>query len=197
MNKLRVSLFAGLTFILLFLSYHFFDVPVAVEKEMLRGRPLGGDFTLQSKNGPFTMSSLKGNVILIYFGFTSCPDVCPTTLSNVTAAFKKLPAQQMEKAKILFITVDPERDTMEKLSGYADFFHPAVIPLRGANEQLNEVAGKYGAYFRKVPIKSALGYTMDHSTNLFVVDPQGAFVDVIHHDSGPEEIAGVIRKYLQ
>lgn len=198
MNK-KVYVFLSLPLIALVLIFLFFEspwTPLTEEKEVLRGRPLGGDFILQSEQGAFRMSSLNGSVVLIYFGFTSCPDICPTTLSNVAAAFKKMSAQEIDQVKLLFITVDPERDTLEKLKAYSAYFHFAIIPLSGSEEQLKVVAESYGAYFRKAPIKSALGYTMDHSTNIFVVDKQGAFVDVISYSSSPDEIVRVIQKYL-
>lgn len=199
MNK-KIYLFSGLIFFALFLIFFLFESPwttLTKKKETLRGRPIGGDFTLQSEQGPFRLSALKGSVVLIYFGFTSCPDVCPTTLSDVTAAFKKMPLQQTEQVKFLFITVDPERDTLTKLKDYSSYFHPAIIPLSGSADQLEKVAQSYGAYFRKVPIKSALGYTMDHSTNIFVVDKQGVFADTIAYSSSPDKIVEVIQKYLQ
>jgi protein SCO1/2 len=100
----------------------------------LKSAPVGGDFTLQSNTGNYSLTQSRGKVVLIYFGFTSCPDVCPTTLSNIAQAFKGLDSKEIMKVQTLFISVDPERDKLDRLQEYAAFFHPQILALTGSLE---------------------------------------------------------------
>lgn len=155
--------------------------------QSLRGAPQGGDFSLQGEQGVFKLSQLKGKVVLIYFGFTNCPDFCPTMFADVVSMLKTMSPRQQEQIRILFISIDPERDSLPNLVKYAAHFHPNIIPLTGQPEQLRWIAQQYGAFFNKMPIDSAMGYTMDHSTQLFVVDQEGRFKGQISHGLGIEE----------
>lgn len=159
--------------------------------------PVGGNFTLRSDKGSFSLSDIKGNAVLIYFGFTFCPDVCPTTLSSVASAFKKLPPDEQSKVRLLFVDVDPERDSMERLKEYTSFFHPQFIPLTGTIPEIKKTAKLYGASFHKEAINSSMKYTMDHTASLFVVDRDGKWVNTIPHGASSEEIAAVLKGLLK
>ncbi len=159
---------------------------------------MGGGFTLQSVQGPVSLSDFRGKVVLIYFGYTSCPDICPTSLGALSAALKQLSPQEMERIQPIFISVDPERDTPQKMVEYVHYFHPKMIGLTGSLEQLKEIAGRYGAYFRKAEVEgSTLGYAVDHSSVIYIVNEQGVLVDMIHHSGSPKVILEHIRKALQ
>jgi len=119
------------------------------------------------------MSDLKGQVVLMFFGFTTCPDVCPTTLADAKRILTSLD-EDAEEVVYLFISVDPERDTPEALEKYVNNFHPAIVGLTGTPEELAAVWKDYGIFVNKVPLEnSSLGYTMEHTARSYLVDSDG------------------------
>ena len=159
--------------------------------------PIGGDFTLQSADGPVSLHDFRGKVVLVYFGYTSCPDICPTSLTMMASALKLLSPEELAQVRGIFISVDPERDAPQGMKAYAAYFHPNFIGVVGTPAQTAEVAAKYGAYYRKAPYEgSAMGYGVDHSSTVYVVGRDGRVVDQIRHGASPETIAAAIRKAL-
>ncbi len=132
------------------------------------------EFTLTTTEGrPFRLSDQRGKVVLMFFGFTSCPDVCPTTLAEAKRIMEGL-GDETENVRFVFITVDPERDTPERLGQYVSNFHPEIIGLTGTPEELQTMFDAYGIYAAKVPLEdSAAEYTMDHTARVFLVDQDG------------------------
>lgn len=132
------------------------------------------DFELTSSvGGNLRLSDLKGQVVLMFFGFTTCPDVCPTTLADAKRILTGL-GEDAEKVAYLFITVDPERDTPETLDKYVKNFHPAIIGLTGTPEEMATVWEDYDIFVNKVPLEnSSLGYTMEHTARSYLVDAGG------------------------
>jgi protein SCO1/2 len=151
----------------------------------------------ESPTGPVKISSFKGKINLLYFGFLSCPEACPTTLSHTAAAFKLLTPDEQKKVQLLFIDLDPEKDTLEKMKAYTDFFHPNIIPLRLPLKELNEVTRFFGIAFMKVPLKSSMGYTIDHSTDILVLSPTGEMLPNIHHGTSAANMVLVIKKIIK
>lgn len=134
----------------------------------------GGDFTLQSFNGPVSLRELRGKVVLLTFGFTSCADVCPATLWNLSKIFAQLSADELKRITALFASLDPQRDTLKVLRNYTELFHPNIIGVTDREEALRAVAKKYGVAFeRKDAPDSPLGYVIHHTTGVFVIDPRG------------------------
>jgi len=162
------------------------------------GRPsIGGPFTLVDQNGrTVTSDSLKGKPTLIYFGFTYCPDVCPTSLLLMETAVEKLGPDAASKVNLVFITIDPERDTPALLKGYVTNFGPTFIGLTGTPEQVAAVARAYRVYYQKVPGKDGSPYLMDHSSIVYVLDSRGRFVTHFTHESKAEQIAAAVKKLL-
>ncbi len=158
--------------------------------------PKGGDFQLQSADGPVSLKDYRGKVVVIYFGYTWCPDVCPTSLGMLSAALNELTGEELSRFQALFISVDPERDSVDRLKEYGAYFHPSILGITGTPEQLRQVAKQYGAAYRIVKQDSAAGYLVDHSADLYVVDRQGRLVEAIHHGTPPERILAVLRRYL-
>src|SRR5258708_21337179 len=138
---------------------------------------IGGSFALTDQDGrTVTSDSLKGKPTLIYFGFTYCPDVCPTSLLLMETAIEKLGPDAAKKVNLVFITIDPERDTPQLLKGYVENFGPTFIGLTGTPQQIADVARAYRVYYQKVPGKEGGPYLMDHSSIVYLLDPNGRFV---------------------
>lgn len=159
--------------------------------------PEGGDFTLDSAAGPVKLAALRGRVVLIYFGYTICPDICPTNLALLAAALKALTPDELKRVSVLFVSVDPERDDVRRLADYSAYFHPAIQGITGTPAQVAQVAQQYGAaYQRAEQTGSALGYLVDHSAYTYVVDPAGKLVQRLDHATLPDQIVDAIRRTL-
>jgi protein SCO1 len=158
----------------------------------------GGQFTLQSAAGPVSLSDLRGKLVLIYFGYTYCPDICPTSLAATVACVKQLTADEQARVAIVFISVDPGRDTPARLKTYVEFFHPQMLGLTGDAANLAEIARRYGVFYAFHKSESAAGsYVVDHSADTYVVGQEGALLDRIAHETAPEKVAATLRKYLR
>ncbi len=139
----------------------------------ITGADYGRDFTLPDLDGrPRALADFKGRAVVVFFGFTQCPDVCPTTMAELAALRKRLGADG-ERVQAVFITVDPERDTPELLKAYMAGFDASFIALRGSLEQTQAVAKSFKAFFQKVPGKEPGSYSMDHTAGAYVFDPAG------------------------
>lgn len=158
--------------------------------------PQGGDFTLRGKSGPVALSDYRGKVVLVYFGYTFCPDVCPTSLSLMAQALSSLTAAEREHVRGIFISIDPERDTLDRLQEYAPFFHPGIVGISGTPEQVAAVARQYGAsYMKQKPAAGGL-YAVDHSSITYVIDTQGRLVASLPHASPAQQIVDAVRPLL-
>jgi len=158
--------------------------------------PKGGDFTLNSASGPVGLESMRGKVVVLYFGYTMCPDVCPTSLTLLSSALNGLSKDELAQVRGLFISVDPDRDSLKHLKTYATFFHPNIQGVTGSNEEVAVVAKQYGAAYRKSTLDSAMGYVMDHSADLYVIDRNGKLRESIRHGTPPVEIVKTLRQVL-
>ena len=163
----------------------------------LTGADYAKDFQLTDHNGQArTLKDFKGKLVVMFFGYTQCPDVCPTTLADLAEA-KKLMGPDGAKVQGLFVTVDPERDTPSVLKGYMANFDPSFLALRGTPEQLATVAKDFKVYYKKVDGKTPTSYTMDHSAANFVYDTQGRLRLYSRYDSGAPALASDLRLLLQ
>jgi protein SCO1/2 len=158
----------------------------------------GGDFTLQSVTGPLSLKDYRGKLVLVYFGYTYCPDICPTSLAATAEGLKQLTPEELAKVAMIFISVDPKRDTPARLKEYAEFFHPAIVGATGTAEAIAEVAKRYGVFYAEQKVDTAGGgYVVDHSSDTFVVAPDGQLVAKIAHATPPDQVVVAIRKHLQ
>lgn len=140
--------------------------------------PLGAPFRLVSdEDRPITDADLRGKPTVLYFGFTFCPEVCPTTLAELSGLMGKL-GPDADKLNYAFVTVDPERDTPKLMHEYVGAFDPRIRGLTGTSDEIAAVAKSYGAYFKKVPLENG-GYTMDHTASVYLLDAKGGFVGTI------------------
>ena len=157
----------------------------------------GGDFTLNGPDGPLSLSDLRGKVVLIFFGYTSCPDVCPLSLARIDACFSAMNEDELDEVQALFITLDPERDTHDRIQKYTGYFHANIVGLRDDVEAIDAVTEQYGVEYSKSQMPdSALGYSIAHPTDIFVLDPQGQIVDVVPHDTKPKYLLARIRDLM-
>jgi len=154
---------------------------------------VGGDFVLRSPSGPLSLSSYRGKVVLIYFGYTYCPDVCPTSLASMAQALSALTAAELAQVGGLFISLDPARDTMEVLQAYAPFFHPAIVGLTGSPGEIAQVARQYGVRYMERRSDGGAPYTIDHSSAIYVVAPDGKLAAVLPPESSPQSLLAMIR----
>ncbi|MEJ7931184.1 SCO family protein [Ramlibacter sp. AN1015] len=155
------------------------------------------DFQLTDQHGQArSLNDFAGRVVVVFFGFTQCPDVCPTTLNEIAEA-KRLLGADGDKLQAVFITVDPERDTPEVLKAYMGNFDPQFVALRGTPEETAKVASDFKVYFKKVDGKTPGSYTMDHSAASFVYDPTGRLRLYTRYGTGPQALADDVRLLLR
>ena len=158
---------------------------------------IGGTFTLVDQNGrTFTDADLEGKPSLIYFGYTFCPDVCPTSLLLMETAAEKLGPDGPKKINLVFITIDPDRDKPELMKGYVTSFGPTIEGLTGTPEQVAAAAKAYRVYYQKVPGKDGAPYLMDHSSVIYLLDRHGRFVTHFTDQSKAETIAEAVKRQL-
>lgn len=163
-----------------------------------KGGSFGGDFTLRSLSGPISLKKYRGNIVVLYFGYTHCPDICPADLSNIAAAFRQLNEKDLERVQGVFITLDPARDGVDKLAEYTLYFHQKIIGLTGTAAEISQVAAKYRVGYKKVLVKnSTLGYAIEHSAALYLIDANGNVQHLIPHGTSALGIKQTIEYFLQ
>jgi protein SCO1/2 len=159
--------------------------------------PEGGDFTLQSADGPVSLKDFRGKEVLVYFGYTYCPDICPTSLAAMAEGLKQLTPDELARVAMIFVSVDPKRDTPARLKEYVNFFHPAIVGLTGAPEEIAAIAKRYGVFYAEQKVETAGdGYVVDHSADTYVISSAGQLVGKIAHATPPDQVAETIRKHL-
>ncbi len=162
----------------------------------LAAPPPGGDFTLIGESGPVALGDLRGQVAVLYFGYSQCPDVCPVDLAWLGLALRELSPDELVQVTGVFVSIDPERDTPERLAEYARYFHPRIIGLTGSDTELADIATRYGAAYRRSDSESAMGYMMDHSASYHLVDRAGRLREILPGGSSAEELSAAIRVLL-
>lgn len=157
---------------------------------------IGGPFSLTDQDGrAVTDADFRGRWMLVYFGFTFCPDVCPTSLNRNSEALDLL-GDKADAIVPVLITIDPQRDTPEKLKDYVHFFHPRTVGLTGTPEQIAAVAREYRVFYVRAEHGAPDQYLMDHSTFTYLIGPDGKFVQFFRHDTPPQEMAERIKALL-
>ena len=157
----------------------------------------GGDFTLKSAEGPLSLKDLRGKVVLLFFWYTSCADVCPISLATIAYTFSKLTHVELKRIRSLFISLDPERDTPARLKKFTGYFHPNIIGVTASMEVVYDVAEKYGVKVeRKELPDSDLGYAIYHIAEIFVVGPQGELRKTFPHDIDGQLLLHQIKSLL-
>ena len=158
---------------------------------------MGGDFTLSAISGPVALSDFKGKAVLVFFGYTHCPDVCPTDLARIGQVLNALTPAESTRVRGLFLSIDPERDTPQRIADYARFFHPSIIGLTGTPDDLHRVAKQYLVLYQKAEIgESQAGYLMDHSTKTYLVGRDGYLAKVLGHELEASQVLAAVRDVL-
>ena len=171
--------------------------PPGPAAEALPVLPIGGDFTLTDHdNRPFALASLRGKAVLIFFGYSSCPDACPTTLSKLSSVARRL-GDDRHRVQALYISVDPERDTPSVLKADMENFSVNALGLTGTKEQLDAVVAQYAAAYEIVPTpESAAKYTISHTTSVYALDASGRVRTTFAYEASVDEIVTGIRAIL-
>ncbi|BAO31093.1 SCO family protein [Sulfuritalea hydrogenivorans] len=170
--------------------------PARFNATELSGIDWGRDFALTDHNGtPRRLADFKGRTVLMFFGYTQCPDVCPTTMSSMRELMAKLGADA-ERVQVLFVTVDPERDTPQLLAQYVPAFHPSFLGLYGDAAATAATAGEFKIFYRKQPGKTPSAYTVDHTAGSYVFDPRGRLRLYVRHGETPERVTQDIKRLL-
>ncbi len=165
-------------------------------ERVLVARPDGGDFVLQSAAGPVDTRSLRGKVLLLYFGYVNCPDVCPVSMAAGAAALNALTPQERARTTMIMVSVDPERDTPAKLKEYVAYFHPAMIGAVGTAAETAAIAKSFGVGYLRQPPRPDGGYAVDHSSQTFVIGPDGKLADVLPLGVATDKVVASVRKLL-
>lgn len=164
------------------------------ESPQTQASSIGGPFALVDQNGArVTQATYQGGPSIVFFGFTHCPDVCPTTLFEISEVLQRIPKDK--KVSALFVTVDPERDTPEKMKDYVASFDPRISGLSGSRPEIDAALKTFRVYARKVPQENG-EYTMDHSAVVYLMDKQGRFVNALNLQLPPETVAREIQRFL-
>ena len=154
------------------------------------------DFTLTGGSGDVSLSDFRGKLVLIYFGYTFCPDICPATLGNVNQALKEIGAKA-EDVQLIMVSLDPQRDTPEKLEQYVAHFNPTFIGITGTQEQVDTVTSLYGIFYEKKEGSEATSYLIDHTATLMVIDREGYLKLVFPFGVTADEIADDLKYMLR
>lgn len=155
------------------------------------------EFTLDTIDGPIKLSDFKGKAVAIFFGYTFCPDVCPTALSMMGESLKNLNKEELEDFKGIFISVDPARDTLKNLKDYALYFHPNFIGATSSDENILEITKNYGTFFQKEVLpNSAMGYSVSHTSYIYIFDKEGNLSSKLEHFIKPSDITKALKKAL-
>lgn len=163
----------------------------------LTGLDYAKDFALTDQNGvPRTLKDFKGKAVVVFFGFTQCPDVCPTTMIEMANVMKQL-GSQADKVQVLFVTVDPERDTQALLAAYVPNFDKRFLGLYGDAVATEKVAKEFKIFYQKVPGKTPGSYTIDHTAGSYVFDPEGRIRLFLRHGQGAEPIVHDLKILLK
>lgn len=160
------------------------------------GKEPVADFTLQAEQGAVDFTQFRGKLLLLYFGYTYCPDVCPTSLAMLGFALGELSEKELAEIQPVFVSVDPARDTVERLAEYTGYFHPSLLGVTGTDEEIARVAAQYQVSYRIEEVEGSDEYVVDHSSLLYLLDRNGKLHETLLHGTPPEEMIASIRQLL-
>ena len=188
----KILLLISITIALIFLG----NVYVGYKQQTInKYGSLGGDFTLQGADGEISLRNLKGQVVVLYMGFTHCPDICPTSLTTLAKALENLPTDVSAITLPVFISVDYKRDKPDAVDQYIKYYVPGGVGLTGSKEEIDKVTKQYGAYYKFVETQgSAMEFTVDHTSRFYIIDADGILQETVMDAQGFEFLAKEIVK---
>ncbi len=173
-------------------------MPPQLHGQLLQATNPATDFTLMTTNGkPMSLSSFRGKVVLLYFGYTYCPDVCPTTLSDLARTMTILGDKKSAKVQVLFVTVDPQRDTVQQLAAYLRAFNPSFLGMRGSLDEIHAVASQYGIYFQRREGTTKDNYTVDHTSAITLIDRKGYVRMIFSYGTAANDMASDLSYFVR
>ena len=194
----RTLLWVGLALLGIFAGLQIWTGSSQNPQNLVASQPTGAPFTLDSHQGEVSLSDLDDDQLaLIYFGYTWCPDICPMSMVFLAKALKDLPEELRSRVQPIFISVDPQRDTPERLQAYVKFFEAGIIGVTGEEEELKELAGQYGAYYQRVELDSAMGYAVDHTSDFYLANNKGELVATLSHNTSGNQLQEILIDALE
>lgn len=171
--------------------------PLVWRNTDLTGASFGRQLQLTDHHGQLrNLTDFHGKAIVLFFGYTSCPDVCPTTLARFAEVMKTL-GEEAERVQVLFVTLDPERDSAARLAEFVPWFHPSFIGLRGDSGQIRHATEEFRIFSARKPVEGELGYVIDHSSGAYVFDPAGRLRLYVKDTASVEDVAADLRQLLR
>ncbi|WP_018875914.1 MULTISPECIES: SCO family protein [unclassified Thioalkalivibrio] len=167
-------------------------LPVA---DAVSGGPI--ELPVSTTGERFRLADLEGRYVWVYFGYTACPDACPTSLGWISAALDRLPPELEGEVAAVLVSVDPERDDRERLETYVGHFHPAIQAATGSHEELQPITERYGVFYERTEIDSAMGYVVDHSSSTYLVGPEGDLLQIYPHGTPAAELVEGLRTHAE
>lgn len=194
----RVFLALGLAVLLGLAGCGGKEAPIPFKGTDISGADFGRHLELTDHNGRrVSLETFRGRLVVLFFGYTHCPDVCPTTLSDMAQAFKLLGPEAADRVQVLFASVDPERDTPETLKAYVPYFHPSFLGLYGTPEEVARAASEFKVMYRKHVEPGATGYLVDHSAGSYVIDAKGRLRLYLPFAHPPQDIAHDLKALME
>ena len=157
---------------------------------------VGGDFTLSNVTGEVSLSDFRDKVVILYFGFTQCHEVCPTSMGVLRNALQRLSPEELSQVQSIFVSVDPARDTLQDTQNFATKFHKTIIGVGGTREEVESVADKYHAFFKEDEVVDETDYKFRHSSRFYVIDQNGTLVDAMRHSTTTNELVARIKTLI-
>jgi protein SCO1/2 len=195
LRGVQIAVWAAVALLVVVLAWLFLQ-PGGPSKPLPLAPAIGGPFTLSDQNGAtVTEAALRGHPSALFFGYTFCPDVCPTTLADITGWLRDL-GPDGDRLKVYFITVDPERDTQPVLASYLEAFDSRITGLTGTKEAIDKVVGEYRIFAEKVPGKDGTSYTMNHTASVYLLNAQGQFVGPIDYQEDNDTVMAKLKRLI-
>lgn len=174
------------------------NLPAELHGVALQSPRVADDFTLTTSTGEAkSLSDFRGQYVVLYFGYTYCPDVCPTTMNDLKQMAAELGEDRMENVQVILISVDPERDTPEQLATYTGYFHPSFIGMTGTVEEIQAVASQFGIFFERHPGSENTNYLVDHTSAVTVIDPEGYVRIIFPYGVSGTDMASDLRYFMR
>ena len=197
-RSLLIPLLGLLIFLVWLVFYSHTDIlgDKSLHSMTFKEKPVGGDFQVNTSDGEIALSDFKDKVVILYFGYATCPDVCPSSLSKISLALQNLSQKERSHVKTLFVSLDPERDTVDGLKDYVHYYNGSFIGGTTTKAKLDKIAEQYGVIYHRVKADTALGYWLDHTAYVYIIDTDGKIKSLLPQGSNVAEMTASIKEAL-